>query len=85
MENGILKILLILSKVLVLKICAKLFSRDQNSGAVRVVGLHGFDNPLFTFEDVFYRVRLAVAEFDHDFTFGFQECPGFLGEATIEI
>ena len=47
--------------------------RDQNSLPVRVVLPHRFHNPLFGLENGPDGVRLAVTQFQHDFSARFQE------------
>src|SRR5579862_8485012 len=62
-----------------------LFSCNQDSGPVRVVFLHGFDNPLFSFKYFPDGPVLAVAEFQHDFAIRFQKGFCFLRQPPVEI
>jgi hypothetical protein len=44
---------------------------DQDPGPLRIVRLHGLDNPLFSREERLDFRGLAIAEFQHDFSAGF--------------
>src|SRR6185437_9138160 len=59
--------------------------RNQNSLALSVVLADGFDNPVLGFENPANGVRLAVAEFEHDFSIGFEKVARLDCEAAVEI
>src|SRR5207245_1193178 len=58
---------------------------DQDSRALIVVLLDGFDNPLLLEKDLAEGFGLAVAEFHHDFSAWFEEWRAFGGQAAKKI